>query len=72
VATKRVDYVPDLVTEEALGFIEKNRNRPFFLYLAMNVPHANNEAGKKGMEVPDWGEFAIPRTGRSRKRASHQ
>jgi arylsulfatase A-like enzyme len=58
VATKRVDYVPDLVTEEALGFIEKNQDRPFFLYLAMNVPHANNEAGKKGMEVPDWGEFA--------------
>ncbi len=58
VATKRVDYVPELVTEEALGFIEKNKDRPFFLYLAMNVPHANNEAGRKGMEVPDWGEFA--------------
>jgi len=58
VATKRVDYVPELVTGEALEFIERNKNRPFFLYFAMNVPHANNEAGKKGMEVPDWGEFA--------------
>ncbi len=58
VATKRVDYVPDLVAQEALRFIEENQARPFFLYLAMNVPHANNEAGKKGMEVPDWGEFA--------------
>lgn len=58
VATKRVDYVPDLVTDQALGFIEKNKDRPFFLYFAMNVPHANNEAGKKGMEVPDWGSFA--------------
>lgn len=57
VATKRVDYVPELVTEEALTFIEKNKARPFFLYFAMNVPHANNEAGKKGMEVPEWGEF---------------
>ena len=58
VATKRVDYVPHLVTGEALRFIEQNKDRPFFLYFAMNVPHANNEAGKKGMEVPDWGEFA--------------
>jgi arylsulfatase A-like enzyme len=58
VATKRVDYVPELVTKEALGFIEENQDRPFFLYLAMNVPHANNEGGKKGMEVPDWGEFS--------------
>ena len=59
VATKRVDYVPELVTEDALAFIEKNKDRPFFLYFAMNVPHANNEAGKRGMEVPDWGEFAV-------------
>ncbi len=32
----------------------------FFLYLAYNVPHANNEAGsmfKDGMEVPEYGEF---------------
>ena len=58
VATKRVDYVPHLVTGEALRFIEQNKDRPFFLYFAMNVPHANNEAGKKGMEVPDWGKFA--------------
>lgn len=58
VATKRVDYVPHLVTREALHFIQQNKDRPFFLYFAMNVPHANNEAGKNGMEVPDWGEFA--------------
>ena len=59
VATRRIDYVPELVTKEALRFVEKNKDRPFFLYFAMNVPHANNEAGKKGMEVPDWGEFAL-------------
>jgi len=58
VATKRVDYAPELITQEALAFIEANQDRPFFLYFAMNVPHANNEAGKKGMEVPDWGDFA--------------
>ena len=58
VATKKVDYVPDLVANEALRFIEVNQQQPFFLYWALNVPHANNEAGNKGMEVPDWGDFA--------------
>jgi arylsulfatase A-like enzyme len=56
VAVKRADYVPELVTREALSFIEQHRQRPFFLYLAMNVPHANNEAGKAGMEVPEYAE----------------
>jgi arylsulfatase A-like enzyme len=42
VATRRVQYVPDLITAEAIAFIERNRDRPFFLYLALNVPHANN------------------------------
>ncbi len=52
VATKRVVYAPDLFTKEALDFIDKNKDQPFFLYLAYTTPHANNEAGKKGMEVP--------------------
>lgn len=58
VAVKKLEYAPDLFIEEALQFIETTRSKPFFLYLAMNVPHANNEAGKAGMEVPDLGEFA--------------
>lgn len=58
VATVRKQYAPNLITEHALDFIRKHQEEPFFLYFAMNVPHANNEAGKKGMEVPDWGEFA--------------
>lgn len=58
VAEVRVDYVPDLVTEQALRFIERNQSKPFFLYYALNVPHANNEGGKDGMEVPSLGEFA--------------
>ena len=57
VATKKVDYAPDLIAQDALNFVEKNRSRPFFLYWAMNVPHANNEGRNRGMEVPNWGEF---------------
>jgi arylsulfatase A-like enzyme len=52
VATKRAVYSHDLFTEEALKFIEQERDKPFFLYLAYTIPHANNEAGKQGMEVP--------------------
>ncbi len=58
VAIDRVDYMPDLITAEALQFVEQNKHRPFFLYYALNVPHANNEGGRAGMEVPDLGEFA--------------
>ena len=58
VAEKRVDYVPDLVTEEALRFIERHQSEPFFLYYALNIPHANNEGGKNGMEVPTLGKFS--------------
>ena len=37
--------------------IKENKENPFFLYFAMNVPHTNNEAGNQGMEVPEIGEF---------------
>ncbi len=57
-ATTRLDYSHDLFAEEALRFVDENRERSFFLYLAFTIPHANNEAGKKGMEVPDLGEYA--------------
>jgi arylsulfatase A-like enzyme len=52
VATKRAQYSHDLFADEALRFIEKNKTNPFFLYLSFTIPHANNEAGKLGMEVP--------------------
>ncbi|QDU59849.1 Arylsulfatase [Planctomycetes bacterium Pan216] len=61
VAEKRVDYSHDLFTEEALGFIEENKDRRFFLYLPYTIPHANNEGGRAtgdGMEIPDHGDYA--------------
>ncbi len=61
IATKRVKYAGDLFAEEALAFVERNKDRPFFLYLALTVPHANNEAFrelKDGTEVPDYGPYA--------------
>ena len=48
-------YAHDLFTEEALQFITHHKERPFFLYLAYTIPHANNAAGRArehGMEIP--------------------
>lgn len=58
VADKKVDFVPHLCQREVLQFIDRNKEKPFFLYYALNIPHANNEGGKDGMEVPSYGEFA--------------
>lgn len=58
---KKTEYSHDLFTKEALGFVEKHRAEPFFLYLAYTIPHANNERQRdegKGMEVPDYGPYA--------------
>jgi arylsulfatase A-like enzyme len=52
VATKRVVYSGDLFEKEALEFVGRSKGGPFFLYLALTIPHANNEAGNEGMEVP--------------------
>ncbi|HEX5219030.1 MAG TPA: arylsulfatase [Verrucomicrobiae bacterium] len=58
---KKNTYVPDLLTKAALSYIkinkpdQFNRYRPFFLFLSYNIPHANNEEGRRtgnGMEVP--------------------
>ncbi len=54
-------FADDLFTEKALAFIEKDRDRPFFLYLSHVIPHANNERGAalgNGMQVPDFGPYA--------------
>jgi len=58
VATKRVEYSHDLFAAEALRFVEQNKDKLFFLYLAFTIPHANNEAGQKGMEVPSFEPYA--------------
>ena len=34
------EYAPDLIHQRALQFIEKNKNRPFFLYYPTTIPHA--------------------------------
>ena len=60
-ATQRKAYADDLFADEAIRFVNENRERPFFLYWSMVVPHANNERTKQlgdGTEVPDLGPYA--------------
>jgi arylsulfatase A-like enzyme len=57
-ASVKEEYATDLVFERARGFIREHADEPFFCFLPITVPHANNEAGKEGMEVPSYGEYA--------------
>jgi uncharacterized sulfatase len=60
-ATKRLVYAGDLFFQEAKEFVSKNREKPFFLYLSLVVPHANNERSRElgdGQEVPSYGVYA--------------
>jgi arylsulfatase A-like enzyme len=58
VATERVQYSHDLFAAAALDFVARNQRGPFFLYLALTIPHANNESKPNGMEVPSYGPYA--------------
>lgn len=48
---QRTVYSADLFAEFSLDFIRRNRENPFFLYLATTIPH-------KKLEVPELGEYA--------------
>jgi len=60
-------YMDDLFTTSALRFMQINKPdrfnnyRPFFLYLAYTIPHANNEEAQRtgnGMQVPSDSPYA--------------
>jgi len=60
-ASERIDYSHDLVMRDALEFVKANQERPFFLYLALTIPHANNEGTRgtgNGQEAPHYGIYA--------------
>lgn len=44
------DYSPDLMFKEMSGFIEENRNKPFFFYWATTIPHAPLQAPKRWVD----------------------
>lgn len=43
-------YAPELIHQKTLSFIENNKDRPFFLYVASVIPHAELAAPEEAME----------------------
>lgn len=52
-------YITDFFTDESIRFMERNQDRPFFLYAAYNAPHAPFQvpesylAPYKSMSIPE-------------------
>jgi arylsulfatase len=44
------EYAPDLLIDEALQFMERNRERPFFLQFASPLPHLPLQAPRRWVE----------------------
>ncbi len=63
-ATKRVDYSHDLVMQQALQFVQRHREGPFFLYLALTIPHANNERTRAWATARKYRTMAFTPTSR--------
>ncbi len=51
-------YCTDIFTDALIDFIEQNRERPFFGYLATNVPHSPFDVDEEYIEV--YREMGLP------------
>ncbi len=60
-STNKKVFSQDLFMNEAMQFVENNAKSPFFLYLSVVIPHANNEHNlanhEHGLDVPDYGIY---------------
>jgi arylsulfatase A-like enzyme len=52
---QREGYLTDLITDEAVSFIQRSRSKPFFLYVAYTAPHTpyQGPGDKKPEPVPE-------------------
>ena len=50
VPQNELQYLTDDFTDEAIDFITKNNEKPFFMYLAYNAPHTPDHATKQYLE----------------------
>ena len=55
----RDKYFPDLMTSRALDYIDRNKDVPFFMYVAFNIPHYPEQADKKFDET--YKDMKMPR-----------
>jgi arylsulfatase A-like enzyme len=47
IPVEETEYLTDAFSREAVSFVERNKQNPFFLYLAYNAPHAPLQATEK-------------------------
>lgn len=50
---KEEGYATDLFEREALSFLRANKDRPWFLYVPFNAPHAASSLTDKGVQAQD-------------------
>ncbi|MEQ9220924.1 MAG: sulfatase-like hydrolase/transferase [Cyclobacteriaceae bacterium] len=55
------EFFPDLMVEEATQFIEENKEAPFFMYFAMNMPHYPYQGDEKWLKYYEEKGVAYPR-----------
>ncbi|WP_298537552.1 sulfatase-like hydrolase/transferase [uncultured Algibacter sp.] len=58
VSQEELSYLTDDFTNEAITFINENKNKPFFMYLAYNAPHAPDHATKQYLDNTKHIEYA--------------
>ena len=56
---KELTYLTDDFTNEALSFIERQKDAPFFMYLSYNAPHSPDHATKKYLKKADHIENGV-------------
>jgi len=44
---KRGEYFPEMIVNRSLDFIDRNKDKPFLLYLGFNIPHYPEQALKE-------------------------
>jgi len=54
-------FFPDLMVEKAAAFIDTHKNRPFFMYFAINVPHYPYQGDAKWLDYYREKGLAYPR-----------
>lgn len=55
----REQYSHDLFTQEALAFLERSKDKPFFLYLPYTIPHGTHEIpSDEPYSDRDWPQLA--------------
>lgn len=64
-------FLADDVTDRAMAFIERNRERPFFAYVAYNTPHSPMQVPDRFYEKFARADLPLRATDRDREEVAH-